>query len=94
MIWENRTPWRVTKDGAIEDEEKNEVVGVGEVSPHDAKLIVRAVNAHDALLDELIKTNLFLIHVVANLPMPPGSPVRDLLNGHIELNAAAIALAK
>jgi hypothetical protein len=56
----------------------------------DARLIAAAPD----LLEELIKTNLFLIHVVAALPIPKDSSVLGLLNGHIELNRAAIAKAE
>lgn len=43
------------------------------------------------LLDNLIKTNLFLIHVISALPLV--EPAKGLLEGHIALNRAAIAKA-
>lgn len=57
-----------------------------------AKLIVAAPD----LLEELTKTNIFLVHVVSQLVarLPSDSPIPTLLEGHIELNGAAIAKAK
>ena len=52
----------------------------------------RLIAAAPELLEELTKTNLFLIHIVTKLCQDLGSdsPVPSLLQGHIELNKTAI----
>jgi hypothetical protein len=66
------------------------------ITNHHNPVIAKLNAEKSELLNELKKTNLFLIHVVSALDLPPDStlPVRALLKGHIELNQAAITKAE
>jgi hypothetical protein len=90
-------PWRIEGSTIFGADE----IGVAQVQrtlgePATAQANAQVIAAAPELLNELIKTNIFLVHIVKPLAAltPPESPVRFFLQGHIELNAAIILKAK